>query len=227
MSGGIRVEIRVESPGVCPMADMSVAAESACRQLSKTSIPDATGRVTEEFLTPRDTNTNASDDQQLDASDPDAGISRVFAYDDAVIYRVSRRDALGCVCERIEANGCPVHEVEARNGTLYITFHVPDLDVLRSVLKGLRANFDGVSVRRLLGPDTNNGEQEFVLVDRGVLTARQREVLHTAHELGYFDHPKGANAGEVAAALGITTSTFTEILSAAQRNLHGPILDHL
>lgn len=67
--------------------------------------------------------------------------------------------------------------------------------------------------------------RNFVVVDRGTLTDRQREVLETAHRMGYFEHPKRTNAGEVAAELGITTSTLTGHLSAAQRMLLGVILD--
>lgn len=43
--------------------------------------------------------------------------------------------------------------------------------------------------------------------------------------MGYFDHPKGANATEVADVLDITQATFAEHLSAAQRKLLSTILD--
>lgn len=58
------------------------------------------------------------------------------------------------------------------------------------------------------------------------LTDRQREVLELAHELGYFDHPKRANKGDVAAELGVTTSTVSEHLSMTQRKLMESILRH-
>lgn len=56
------------------------------------------------------------------------------------------------------------------------------------------------------------------------LTDRQREVLESAHGMGYFDHPKGANAGEVAAELGVSRSTFAEHLAAAQSKVLESIL---
>jgi predicted DNA binding protein len=49
-------------------------------------------------------------------------------------------------------------------------------------------------------------------------------VLRTAHQLGYFEHPKGANAGEVAESLDITTATFIQHLSAAQQKLLDSVL---
>ncbi|WP_455429089.1 helix-turn-helix domain-containing protein [Haloarcula regularis] len=65
-----------------------------------------------------------------------------------------------------------------------------------------------------------------MLVDRGQLTDRQREVLETAVEMGYFEYPKGANAGEVAEALDITVSTFAEHLAAAETKLLGSIVEN-
>ena len=51
------------------------------------------------------------------------------------------------------------------------------------------------------------------------LTDPQREALRTAYEMGYFEYPRDANASEVAAALDIQRSTFTEHLNAAQSKL--------
>lgn len=56
------------------------------------------------------------------------------------------------------------------------------------------------------------------------LTDRQREILETAHELGYFELPRGASAAEVAAALDLDPSTVTEHLRRAERNLLGELL---
>jgi hypothetical protein len=50
-------------------------------------------------------------------------------------------------------------------------------------------------------------------------------VLETAHEMGYFEHPKRANATEVAEALGINGSTFAEHVSTAQSKILESILE--
>jgi predicted DNA binding protein len=96
---------------------------------------------------------------------------------------------------------------------------------LQGVITTLRAEFSQVDIRRLLRTRGDQSHHDLVFVDRGRLTERQREVLRTAHEMGYFERPKGANAGEVAAALGISRSTFTEHLSAAQTKLLDAILE--
>ncbi|WP_416841352.1 helix-turn-helix domain-containing protein [Haloferax sp. DFSO52] len=99
------------------------------------------------------------------------------------------------------------------------------MDALREIIVELKTVFDGVSLRRLTqsgGPETNSSP---IYVNRDTLTSRQQEVLTTAHQMGYFEHPRTANATEVAKELGINRSTFTEHLSAAQSKLLDAILD--
>jgi predicted DNA binding protein len=96
---------------------------------------------------------------------------------------------------------------------------------LQEVISTLRDRFSGIDVRRLLRTEHDASEDSLVFLDRSRLTERQREVLETAHSMGYFDYPKGANAGDVADELGITSSTFSEHLAAAQSKLLEAILD--
>jgi len=93
---------------------------------------------------------------------------------------------------------------------------------VRRVVDHLQTAFDDVSLRSLhRNSDESLGDS--VLVERGRLTDRQREVLETAYELGYFEYPEGANAGEVAEALDITVSTLAEHLGAAQTKVFGDV----
>ncbi|PSQ41211.1 helix-turn-helix domain-containing protein, partial [Halobacteriales archaeon SW_12_71_31] len=73
------------------------------------------------------------------------------------------------------------------------------------------------------GVDGEGDDGDRTLVDRDALTDRQREVLRTAYEMGYFEYPRESNATEVAAALDISPSTLAEHLAAAQ----GKLLDEL
>lgn len=57
------------------------------------------------------------------------------------------------------------------------------------------------------------------------LTDRQREVLDTARDLGYFDVPREATTADVAAALDLDGSTVTEHLQRAERNLVTAVMD--
>ncbi len=56
------------------------------------------------------------------------------------------------------------------------------------------------------------------------LTARQREVIETAWEMGYYEVPKEVSADDIAAEMGLDPSTVTEHLQRAERNLLGQVL---
>lgn len=56
------------------------------------------------------------------------------------------------------------------------------------------------------------------------LTARQREVIETAWEMGYYEVPKAVSADEIAAELDLDSSTVNEHLQRAERNLLGQFL---
>ena len=62
-------------------------------------------------------------------------------------------------------------------------------------------------------------QSNLVPVDARQLTDRQREVLTTAHGIGYFEYPQGVDAGEVTSELDTGPSTFIKHLNAAQSKL--------
>ncbi|SDX86369.1 helix-turn-helix domain-containing protein [Halobellus clavatus] len=218
---GIRAEVTVESPPDCPAAQASAAADAPAASVTKSAPTDPEAPATEEIVLETDASA-ASIDESLAALDSE--FSAVFSYGDERVYRFEReRDRL-CFCEAVEAFGCPVRNVHTREGNLVISFHAPDIDTLRRVISRLDERWSGVSVHRLVRSGDDRDGADLVLVDRSDLTERQREVIETAHELGYFEHPKGANAGDVAAELDIALSTFSEHLAAAQRKLLAAIL---
>ncbi|WP_251343476.1 helix-turn-helix domain-containing protein [Haloplanus halophilus] len=215
MGSGIRAELKVDADGTCPVAGAAADAGSPTFSVSKGLDPEASGHVTEEFML---------EDADVD-SVPDADVDPVFTYGSKTVYRFSRPRGQGCPCECVEAFDCPVVDVHTRDGMLYLVFHAADMDELQGVITTLREEFPTVDIRRLLRSRGDPSDHDLVFVDRGRLTARQREVLERAHEMGYFDHPKGANAGEVADALDISRSTFSEHLGAAQTKLLDAVLE--
>ena len=216
MTSGIRAELSVEDPADCPVASLSRRTGGAGRSISR-SLTES-GRTTEEFTLDAD---GAAADEWADT---DAEFERVFAYGDADVYRFQRDQGVGCPCERIEQFDCPVVDQRVVDGTLHLAFHAPDLDVLSDAVDHLRERYPDLTLDRLVRTDSPD-EQRLVFVDRGKLTTRQREVLETAHEMGYFDQPRQANAGEVADELGISDTTFSEHLGRAQKKLMGAILE--
>ncbi|MFD1598268.1 helix-turn-helix domain-containing protein [Halobellus rarus] len=223
---GIRAEISVESPPDCPAATAAEAAGAAATSVTKSVPTDPGEAVTEEFTLEGD-RPLVADETSGDTGEPqgsDLEFEEVFSYGSERVYRFERAQDRTCFCECIEQFGCPVRDVHSRDGSLTVSFHAPDVDTLRSVVARLDDRWSDVSVRRLVRSDAGREGSDLVLVDRGELTERQREVLETAHEMGYFEYPKRANAGDVADELGVDDSTFVEHLSAAQGKLLSSIL---
>ena len=211
-NAGVRVELAVDSPEACPVANLADEAGADVTSVARSS-SQADGRVVEEF-TLADTN---------GVIDGHEDVEEVFATSDGSRYRIER-DRSDCLCETVETFACPVADIRSEEGTLVLTFHAPDVDRTRAIIARLNDLYGGVSLRSLQHQGDADGT-DAVLVDRSGLTDRQREVLETAVEMGYFEYPKGANASEVAEALGISVSTFAEHQAAALTKLLGPIVE--
>lgn len=246
MSDGIRAEIRVDGPTGCPATRLVDRTGRTADGVTRAVSADGE-RVVEEFLLAapvgvdvpgvdvgdaRDGASADGDDSATDATDADdrdSPVDRtefqlVFDYGDHATYRFDRDRDVACPCEVVEAHDCPATDVAIRDDGVHVAFHVPDMPTLQALVADLREQFPSLDVKRLLRSTGEAGAHNLVFVDRGQLTDRQQEVLETAHEMGYFAHPKGANAGEVATELGITRSTFSEHLAAAQSKLMDAIL---
>ncbi|THE66080.1 DNA-binding protein [Salinadaptatus halalkaliphilus] len=216
MPSGIRAEVAIDDPPDCVVSNAGAAADGEVHSVSKSVNPETPDRVAEEFLLEAD---------DLPASfEMDADPTPIFAYGSSSIYRFERDLGCGCPCEIIERHDNPVSDVRTRGSSLFLTFHVPDMERLQAVIGDLTSRYT-VDVKRLLQSQQDHSEQNLVFVDRSRLTDRQLEVLETAHRMGYFEHPKRANAGDVATELGITGATFAEHLAAAQTKLLDAILE--
>ena len=199
---GLEAAVSIDDPGACPVADASAETGERIESVTKSSAGD---RAVEEF--------------ELDADAPaPEGTTEVFGDNRYSVYRFERDRSEPCFCERIESFGCPIVDIRSADGELRVVFRPDDVEMLQAIVSTLREEFGSISLEHLVqsgDPD----ESDTVVVDRGRLTDRQREVLETAYGMGYFDHPKGANAGEVATELDINSATLRGHLSAAQSKL--------
>ncbi|HNX16773.1 MAG TPA: helix-turn-helix domain-containing protein [Methanoregula sp.] len=57
-----------------------------------------------------------------------------------------------------------------------------------------------------------------------VLTPRQKEIMLESYRLGFFDHPRRINAGELAEKMGMHKTTLLEHIRKAEKRLIGHIL---
>ncbi|WP_435101642.1 helix-turn-helix domain-containing protein [Halarchaeum sp. P4] len=212
MGSGIRATVTFDAPEECALARFSEAADEAITHVS-TSVAVGDAACVTEFLA-------ATDDvpEETDAE-------HVFSYGTTDLYRVTHEGEPRCPCECLGSFGCPVHRYVAADGDVTLVFHAADFELLQDLMAALRERFPSADVERLLRPPLEGSPEERVFVNRGKLTERQREVLETAYEAGYFERPRRANATELAAELDISQSTFTEHLVAAQQKLLEDVLE--
>jgi len=205
---GIRAEVALESPAGCPVA---AASESVEGPLTGVTWTRAGSAVTEQFTA---------------AEAPEEGFEEVFDYGGRAVYEFERDRDRTCACEHIERSTGPVTAVHARDGRLHVTVLVNDVESLRAVLEDLRGTYGAVSIEYLVRGRDGADEEAVVPVDLARLTDRQREVIETAHEMGYFAYPRDANAQTVSERLDIEPSTFAEHLAAAQSKLLDELTAH-
>jgi predicted DNA binding protein len=202
--GGIQVEMVVRGPGCCPIADLSGECNALVNSVARSS--PAEDCEVAEFTLPAEADPPADD------------MTPVFRTGSRTRYRYSYDPDGPCLCRFVEQHNCPVSDIHAENGDLFVTFYAESVETVRTIVTEAREVFSAVRLRHL-SHSAGLDDEDHVVVDRGRLTDRQTEVLSTAYEMGYFDHPKEANANEVAAELDIATSTFSEHLAAAQGKL--------
>lgn len=213
MSAGIRATVAFESPAECPVAAIAASTDTVVDRVSRSVAPTPDTPSVSEVVVESET------------VPEDAPTEPIFSYGGRQLYRVTHDGDVDCPCRCLGRHGCPVHRYVADRETVTLVFHAVDYEQLQTVIAALREGFPDVDIRRLVRSPVGDAPGDTVFVDRGRLTARQLEVLRTAYEMGYFERPRGANATEVAAELGIGQSTFAEHLAAGQTKLLGDVFE--
>lgn len=213
MATGIRATVEFDTPGSCPLLQRSTGTDGV-------TVDEAMSNVTSSGEAPSVTDFSVTGD--LEVGD---GIVALFEGGDSNRYRLVHDDGVGCPCECLGELGIPVARYLAREGRLTLVFYAAGYEELKEAVAELRDRYPGVDVKRFVRSPTGEQPRDSVFIDRNRLTARQLEVLRTALDMGYFERPRGANATEVADALDINPSTFSEHLAAAQRKLLEDVLE--
>ena len=222
---GARAKLVVDGADGCPVAAASATTDGPVTDATWTAT-DGETTVEQVTMAPTEGTDDGTTADQVGLSGDcnQAEFRQVFDYGSRQVYEFERKNPEPCVCERIEETVGPVTDVRAVDGALHVTVHAADVDSLRDVVAELRTKTDGVRIKYLVRSRTESDDSRLVPVDLERLTARQREVLERAYELGYFEYPRDANAAEVAESLGIGSSTFVEHLNTAQSKLLSDLL---
>ena len=204
-SGGVRARLAVRDPPHAPVAD-ALPDGAVATDVERVRLDDA---VVSEFRTDREI-----------SAEP------VFAADGEYVYRTRSPPTEPYPCRSIESLGHPVSDVTVRTGPdrILLTLSLPSVDPIDEIVETVEATGASVTLERLTRSG-GSADCDPVVIDRGRLTDRQREVVRTAQRLGYFEYPRGADAEAVAAAVGIARSTFAEHLAAAQRRVFDELVD--
>lgn len=204
-SRGVRVRLTVRDPPRAPVAE---------------ALPD--GAVATDVRRIRDGDAVVSafrTDRRIDAEP-------VFAADGEYSYRLRSAATARHPCEAVESLGHPVADVSVRPNPAraLLRLSLPSVEPVDEIIEAIEATGASVTLEQLTRSGGSGGCDP-VVVDRGRLTDRQREVVRTAQRLGYFEYPRDADAEAVAAAVGIARSTFAEHLAAAQRQVFDELVD--
>ncbi|WP_417750463.1 helix-turn-helix domain-containing protein [Salinibaculum salinum] len=211
MPPGIRATVEFPTPSLCPIVELSEAAETTIDSVSTSVCPSQCGESVTEF--------SIDSDVEFDTD-----LTLAFSYGSTDWYRLTHDEGVDCPCECLGKFGCPINRYVARDGVLKLGFHATDYNQLQDVIAKLRDRFPDVDIKRFVRTATEDNSRDSTFVDCSKLTSRQLEVLTTAYERGYFDRPRRANATEIATELDITPSTFREHLTAAESKILEDVL---
>jgi predicted DNA binding protein len=111
---------------------------------------------------------------------------------------------------------CPYVSTEFSNGTVPWKLFITSLGSMGTIVDALEKN--GIAGELSVISHASPGE---------MLTARQREVLLKASELGYFSFPRKMSLTEVAGQMSIAPATLSEILRSAEAKIMRHYVDHI
>lgn len=149
------------------------------------------------------------------ANDVDGRLTDVRTYTTSVDDR--------CVCPSFCEGGCVPEVLAVENGSLRVGAYADSRETLRSVMDRVREQAERVQLERLTSPkrDGSTGRSGWrrEALENVSLTAKQREAVVAAVEMGYYDNPRSATLGDLADRLGVTRSALSQRLNAVETKL--------
>lgn len=139
-------------------------------------------------------------------------------------HRTYLRSSLesNCICPVFAHHDCIPQIVDIRDRELVVVLTVPERATLQDVISDLRSVGATVSVDWLVNGGDTDATAE---IDVASITENQQEAMRTAKELGYYETPRDADLGTVAAELGISESAASQRLNLAETKLVNSFLD--
>lgn len=130
---------------------------------------------------------------------------------------LSRGANSSCVCAALETFDCVFDIDEVRHGSLIVSLVVEQRSLLTEIVTALKSIGATVSLRRIAPLETN--PDDVLEIDASSITAKQREAVELAVELGYYDRPRRATLDDLADRLGVSKSAVSQRLTAVEETL--------
>jgi predicted DNA binding protein len=210
----VEIELTVQNPAY-PF--VGVSEEEQCRVELAKIIPRPEGKYAEFFnvlgapparITSHVDTYDTVETSLLSEYD-DGGLFEFIVSGNCPAYRLAELGALPKTVEGVDGRGRIVAEIPPRNAPPAVTGQfLEEYSDFERIAKRTKETHTA-----MLTPSTL---QQSILND---LTDRQREVLQTAFEMGYYEWPRDCMGQDVADELGITSATFSEHVFAAERKI--------
>lgn len=114
--------------------------------------------------------------------------------------------------------GCLPRYLEVGDGEFVMETYVSDTETVAEIVAEIRKICARVSVRSIVSTDGSEF-RELCSVDVSELTAKQREAVDVAQELGYYDPDASVPMDTIADELGISLSATSQRLRRAESNV--------
>lgn len=151
--------------------------------------------------------------EEAAAADPTIdSIQRVATFSEDALYRIDWTASSASILQWIRSRDATVLQSEGQDHEWLLKLRVESRDTLESLRAYCNDHDIAFHVVRLY-------DLEEPKMGQFNVTAKQREALITAEELGHFEIPRDATLDDVAAALDISPKATSERLRRGQTNL--------
>lgn len=192
------------------------SADASCRLELEEMIPRGEG-VYAEFYSVHGADLAAI--ESLAEDHPTASVTVIERYGDGGLIEFLVEG--NCPAVRLAELGALPRSVVGDRGEGRIAAELPASRDVSEVVSTFQTEYDGELVakreREAFTPIFSSRELDRAL--ERALTERQREVIETAFEAGYYDWPREITGTELAEQLGISQPTLSEHLATAERQL--------
>lgn len=162
--------------------------------------------------------------EQLTAQHPDWNTLRVRARNtDVVKFEVSVSKPP--VIATVVARDGTVDQAVIENGEYTLTTHFPTGTDIRAMIETIQETYPTAEVVAHRQVARADSVQQLTQTWMAALTDRQQTVLQAAYYAGFFEWPRESSGEEIADALDIAPSTFSQHIRKAERKLFSVLFD--